>query len=82
MKKKNAFVEFILFGIKISIDKIMCSDYKLFIYYCHSQTSLTELSVLCVEGPDIKFKGVLHPLIISPTRVMELFEVTQTPQGG
>ncbi|XP_040888151.1 aldehyde oxidase 6 [Toxotes jaculatrix] len=32
-------------------------------------------------GPDIKFKGVLHPLIISPTRVMELFEVTQTPQG-
>ncbi|XP_058474041.1 aldehyde oxidase 6 isoform X1 [Solea solea] len=32
-------------------------------------------------GPDIKFKGVLHPLIISPGRVMELFEVTQTPQG-
>ncbi|KAM7365749.1 hypothetical protein PAMP_016661 [Pampus punctatissimus] len=32
-------------------------------------------------GPDIKFKGVLHPLIISPTRVTELFEVTQTPQG-
>ncbi|XP_070850187.1 aldehyde oxidase 6 [Chaetodon trifascialis] len=32
-------------------------------------------------GPDIKFKGVVHPLIISPTRVMELFEVTQTPQG-
>ncbi|XP_041821796.1 aldehyde oxidase 6 isoform X1 [Chelmon rostratus] len=32
-------------------------------------------------GPDIKFKGILHPLIISPTRVMELFEVTQTPQG-
>nr|XP_046238450.1 aldehyde oxidase 6 isoform X2 [Scatophagus argus] len=32
-------------------------------------------------GPDIKFKGVLHPLIISPTRVRELFEVTQTPHG-
>ncbi|XP_071320852.1 aldehyde oxidase 6 isoform X2 [Trachinotus anak] len=32
-------------------------------------------------GPDIKFKGVLHPLIISPTRVKELFEVTHTPQG-
>ncbi|XP_045916381.1 aldehyde oxidase 6 isoform X2 [Micropterus dolomieu] len=32
-------------------------------------------------GPDIKFKGVLHPLIISPTRVKELFEVTQTQQG-
>ncbi|KAK1876607.1 Aldehyde oxidase [Dissostichus eleginoides] len=32
-------------------------------------------------GPDIKFKGTVHPLIISPTRVMELFEVTQTPQG-
>uniref|UniRef100_A0A3Q1IHC4 Xanthine dehydrogenase/oxidase n=1 Tax=Anabas testudineus TaxID=64144 RepID=A0A3Q1IHC4_ANATE len=32
-------------------------------------------------GPDIKFKGVLHPLIISPTQVKELFEVTQTPQG-
>ncbi|XP_060922759.1 aldehyde oxidase 1-like [Limanda limanda] len=32
-------------------------------------------------GPDIKFKGVVHPLIISPTSVMELYEVTQTPQG-
>ncbi|XP_069019866.1 aldehyde oxidase 6 [Embiotoca jacksoni] len=32
-------------------------------------------------GPDIKFKGVVHPLIISPTRVTELFEVSQTPQG-
>ncbi|XP_029303135.1 LOW QUALITY PROTEIN: aldehyde oxidase 1-like [Cottoperca gobio] len=32
-------------------------------------------------GPDIKFKGFLHPLIISPTRVMDLFEVTQTPHG-
>ncbi|XP_034408414.1 aldehyde oxidase 6 isoform X3 [Cyclopterus lumpus] len=32
-------------------------------------------------GPDMKFKGILHPLIISPTRVVELFEVTQTPQG-
>ncbi|GAA6224228.1 aldehyde oxidase [Lates japonicus] len=32
-------------------------------------------------GPDIRFKGVQHPLIISPTRVTELFEVTQTPQG-
>ncbi|KAE8278250.1 Aldehyde oxidase 1 [Larimichthys crocea] len=32
-------------------------------------------------GPDMKFKGVLHPLIISPARVKELFEVTQTPQG-
>ncbi|KAF7648726.1 hypothetical protein LDENG_00152770 [Lucifuga dentata] len=32
-------------------------------------------------GPEIKFKGVLHPLIISPTRVMELFEVTVTEQG-
>ncbi|XP_049426123.1 aldehyde oxidase 6 [Epinephelus fuscoguttatus] len=32
-------------------------------------------------GPDIKFKGILYPLIISPTRVTELFEVTQTPQG-
>ncbi|XP_078099993.1 aldehyde oxidase 6 [Sander vitreus] len=32
-------------------------------------------------GPDIKFKGILHPLIISPTRVLDLFEVTQTPHG-
>ncbi|XP_036946883.1 aldehyde oxidase 6 isoform X1 [Acanthopagrus latus] len=32
-------------------------------------------------GPDMKFKGVLHPLIISPTRVLELFDVTQTAQG-
>uniref|UniRef100_A0A3B4ZKP0 Aldehyde oxidase 1 n=1 Tax=Stegastes partitus TaxID=144197 RepID=A0A3B4ZKP0_9TELE len=32
-------------------------------------------------GPDMKFKGVLHPLIISPSRVKELFEVSETPQG-
>ncbi|XP_059183974.1 aldehyde oxidase 6 isoform X2 [Centropristis striata] len=32
-------------------------------------------------GPDIKFKGILHPLIISPARVTELFQITQTPQG-
>ncbi|XP_034534031.1 aldehyde oxidase 6 isoform X2 [Notolabrus celidotus] len=32
-------------------------------------------------GPDIKFKGVLHPLIISPIRVKELFEVTHTSNG-
>ncbi|XP_074520486.1 aldehyde oxidase 6 isoform X2 [Halichoeres trimaculatus] len=32
-------------------------------------------------GPDIKFKGVLHPLIISPFRVKELFGVTHTPKG-
>ncbi|KAL1021810.1 hypothetical protein UPYG_G00018360 [Umbra pygmaea] len=32
-------------------------------------------------GPDIKFKGALHPIIISPTRVQELFEVTKTTQG-
>ncbi|XP_060888829.1 aldehyde oxidase 6 isoform X2 [Labrus mixtus] len=32
-------------------------------------------------GPDIKFKGVFHPLIISPTRVLELFEVSHTPTG-
>ncbi|KAJ8247097.1 hypothetical protein GJAV_G00258690 [Gymnothorax javanicus] len=32
-------------------------------------------------GLDIKFKGVLHPMIISPTRVTELYEVTRTPQG-
>uniref|UniRef100_A0A3Q2YTQ2 Aldehyde oxidase 1 n=1 Tax=Hippocampus comes TaxID=109280 RepID=A0A3Q2YTQ2_HIPCM len=28
--------------------------------------------------PDFKFKGVVHPLIISPIRVLELFEVTET----
>ncbi|KAM3585750.1 uncharacterized protein V6R79_026294 [Siganus canaliculatus] len=32
-------------------------------------------------GPDIKFKGVMHPLVVSPTRVMELFEVSETPEG-
>ncbi|XP_041834272.1 aldehyde oxidase 1-like isoform X2 [Melanotaenia boesemani] len=32
-------------------------------------------------GPDMKFKGVLHPLIISPSRVPELFEVSLTPRG-
>uniref|UniRef100_A0A3B4UQ41 xanthine dehydrogenase n=1 Tax=Seriola dumerili TaxID=41447 RepID=A0A3B4UQ41_SERDU len=33
-------------------------------------------------GPDIKFKGVLHPLIISPTRVKELFEVARVWVGA
>ncbi|XP_062383264.1 aldehyde oxidase 6 isoform X1 [Sardina pilchardus] len=32
-------------------------------------------------GLDIKFKGILHPFIISPTRVPDLFEVKNTPQG-
>ncbi|XP_024144651.1 aldehyde oxidase 6 [Oryzias melastigma] len=32
-------------------------------------------------GPDIKFKGVVHPLVISPSRIKELYEVSQTPQG-
>ncbi|KAG7258328.1 hypothetical protein CRUP_028212 [Coryphaenoides rupestris] len=32
-------------------------------------------------GLDIKFKGAVHPVIISPSRVPPLFEVTQTPQG-
>ncbi|KAI1884851.1 hypothetical protein AGOR_G00214090 [Albula goreensis] len=32
-------------------------------------------------GPDIKFKGILHPVIISPTRVTQLCEVTRTPKG-
>uniref|UniRef100_A0A3B5MFH4 Xanthine dehydrogenase/oxidase n=1 Tax=Xiphophorus couchianus TaxID=32473 RepID=A0A3B5MFH4_9TELE len=32
-------------------------------------------------GPDIKFKGVLHPLIISPIRVKELFEVSEAADG-
>ncbi|KAM6945841.1 aldehyde oxidase 1-like [Aplochiton taeniatus] len=32
-------------------------------------------------GPDMKFKGILHPVIISPTRVEDLFEVTQTAEG-
>lgn len=30
----------------------------------------------------MKFKGVFHPLIVSPTRVLELFEVNQTHDGG
>ncbi|XP_061899697.1 aldehyde oxidase 1-like isoform X1 [Entelurus aequoreus] len=32
-------------------------------------------------GPDMKFKGVTHPLVISSIRVLELFEVTETPHG-
>ncbi|RVE75080.1 hypothetical protein OJAV_G00013210 [Oryzias javanicus] len=32
-------------------------------------------------GPDIKFKGVVHPLVISPSRIKELFQISQTPQG-
>ncbi|GAA6111104.1 aldehyde oxidase 6 isoform X1, partial [Tachysurus ichikawai] len=30
---------------------------------------------------NIKFKGVVHPIIISATRVKELFEVTHKPKG-
>uniref|UniRef100_A0AAR2L5Q6 FAD-binding PCMH-type domain-containing protein n=1 Tax=Pygocentrus nattereri TaxID=42514 RepID=A0AAR2L5Q6_PYGNA len=32
-------------------------------------------------GLDIKFKGVVHPIIISGFRVRELFEVTEKPEG-
>ncbi|XP_072304267.1 aldehyde oxidase 6 [Eucyclogobius newberryi] len=32
-------------------------------------------------GPSIKFKGVVHTLMISPFRVQELFEVTHCPEG-
>ncbi|CAL1597686.1 unnamed protein product [Knipowitschia caucasica] len=32
-------------------------------------------------GPSMKFKGVLHTLMISPIRVQELFEVTHTSEG-
>ncbi|KAI4874106.1 hypothetical protein NFI96_007919 [Prochilodus magdalenae] len=32
-------------------------------------------------GLDIKFKGVIHPIILSASRVRELFEVTQNPEG-
>lgn len=29
----------------------------------------------------MKFKGVFHPVLISPTRVLELFKVTEKPEG-
>ncbi|KAK7136891.1 hypothetical protein R3I93_017070 [Phoxinus phoxinus] len=32
-------------------------------------------------GLDMKFKGIFHPVIISPTRVPELFKVTQRSDG-
>ncbi|TRZ04440.1 hypothetical protein DNTS_025932, partial [Danionella cerebrum] len=32
-------------------------------------------------GLDMKFKGIFHPIIISPTRVAELFEVTPRSEG-
>ncbi|KAK7893551.1 hypothetical protein WMY93_022703 [Mugilogobius chulae] len=32
-------------------------------------------------GPNIKFKGVVHSLLISPVRVQEMFEITHTPKG-
>ncbi|XP_056445092.1 aldehyde oxidase 6 isoform X3 [Gadus chalcogrammus] len=32
-------------------------------------------------GPEMKFRGVVHPLVISPSRVAPLFEITHTPQG-
>ncbi|KAI7791254.1 aldehyde oxidase 6 [Triplophysa rosa] len=32
-------------------------------------------------GLDMKFKGVFHPVLISPTRVLELFKVTEKPEG-
>ncbi|XP_054834578.1 aldehyde oxidase-like isoform X2 [Eublepharis macularius] len=34
----------------------------------------------CV-GPDMKFKGVFHPLIISPTRILDLHVVKHTGKG-
>ncbi|XP_061464042.1 aldehyde oxidase 1-like [Rhineura floridana] len=34
----------------------------------------------CV-GPDMKFKGVFHPLIISPTRILDLHVVEHTEDG-
>lgn len=43
--------------------------------------SNASLSHLCVAGPDVKFKGVFHPLVISPSRVLDLFQVSQTPEG-
>ncbi|KTF73553.1 hypothetical protein cypCar_00043759, partial [Cyprinus carpio] len=33
-------------------------------------------------GLDMKFKGIFHPVIISPTQVPELFKVTQKPEDG
>lgn len=32
-------------------------------------------------GPNIKFRGVVHPLLISAVRVRELFEVSHCPDG-
>uniref|UniRef100_W5MWS9 aldehyde oxidase n=1 Tax=Lepisosteus oculatus TaxID=7918 RepID=W5MWS9_LEPOC len=32
-------------------------------------------------GPEIKFKGILHPVIISPTRISELYNVMKTTEG-
>ncbi|XP_034992742.2 aldehyde oxidase isoform X1 [Zootoca vivipara] len=32
-------------------------------------------------GPDMKFKGVFHPLIISPTRILDLYVVECTEDG-
>uniref|UniRef100_A0A8C5B2B2 Aldehyde oxidase 6 n=1 Tax=Gadus morhua TaxID=8049 RepID=A0A8C5B2B2_GADMO len=32
-------------------------------------------------GPEMKFRGAVHPLLISPSRVAPLFEVTHAPQG-
>ncbi|XP_043934178.1 aldehyde oxidase 3-like [Protopterus annectens] len=32
-------------------------------------------------GPDMKFKGVFHPVIISPTRVQALNSISQTEKG-
>ncbi|XP_042301120.1 aldehyde oxidase isoform X3 [Sceloporus undulatus] len=34
----------------------------------------------CV-GPDMKFKGVFHPIIISPTRILDLHVVKHTEDG-
>ncbi|XP_061631491.1 aldehyde oxidase 6 isoform X1 [Phyllopteryx taeniolatus] len=32
-------------------------------------------------GPEVTFKGIVHPLVISSIRVKELFEVTETTHG-
>lgn len=55
------------------------------IYFClliqHYQVTVTFPPILFYSGLDMKFKGIFHPIIISPIRVPELFKVTQRSEG-
>ncbi|XP_077369194.1 aldehyde oxidase 6 [Festucalex cinctus] len=65
-------------------ERVTCVSPVLLEELVHLKTSHPEAPLIMGNtkiGPDVKFKGVVHPLMISPIRVLELFEVTETTHG-